>query len=153
MTRLVAWWRARTAREKILLQVCAALLFAVLLPVWAYHAAASYRASSTAALAGARTIQADVTRLARATAGAQSADSSLRGLATASAETAGLAIVRAESTQQDRLSIAFSPASSLKVYRWLDLMARRGVVIDRTLIVRVENGEDVEAQFELAAGL
>ncbi len=151
MTRLTAWWRARTARERLLLQVCAALVF-VLIPLLAYHGAASYRASSATALSSARGLQADVERLAKATGGAPdaNADGSLRGVATANAEVAGLSILRAESPQQDRLSIAFAPASSLKVYRWLDLMARRGVGIERTLIVRVENGEDVNAQFELA---
>jgi hypothetical protein len=48
------------------------------------------------------------------------------------------------------LRIAFTPANSVRVYRWIDLIVRHGLHISRTSIVRVEGSEEVRGEFELA---
>src|SRR5262245_37765226 len=95
---LVGWWRARSARERLLVRAAAFLIFAILLPLAAYQAAAHYRERAAADLAGARQVQANVARLAAqgppAPSGPAVSDDTLRGRALTYAQATGLTIGR-----------------------------------------------------------
>jgi type II secretory pathway component PulM len=150
MAQLGAWWRQRTRRERLMLQGLGVLAFAILAPLWAYQSAAAYRDGAGADLAEARVIKAQVGELAGDEAGSLNSDGSVRGVALAAAESLGLNVERVEVLAQNRLRITFAPANSVRVYRWLDLIVRHGLHVSRTSIVRVEGGEEVRGEFELA---
>jgi type II secretory pathway component PulM len=151
--QLIAFWRARTPRERRLLQAAAVLIFGVLGPLWAYQAAASYRAQSAAALAGAREVQANVRRLAAADRTHAlppiPTDGTLRGLVLALAQAEGLTLTRIEPAGPDRLRVTFEPADSIKLYRWIDAVSRRGAAVEQTTMRRVGPGEAVAGEFEV----
>lgn len=151
MEQLAIWWRARSGRERRLMQGAAILVLGVLLPAWAYLSAVSFRAEAAARLANARQIETQVARIAEASqtqsAGDSEADVSLRGRVLASAQAAGLTAARLEAASADRVRVSFEPASSLAVYRWIDSVSRSGAFVGRTTIVRVGDSELVEAEF------
>jgi type II secretory pathway component PulM len=151
---MVGWWRTRSSRERLLLQVAAFLIFAILVPFAAYQAAVRYRAGAAADLAGARQVQADVARLAaqgaRPASGAVASDGTLRGRAMANAEASGLTVARIEPQGAGRFLIVFEPADSLKVYRWIDSMSKSGVDVRRTSITRASAEGAVTAEFEIS---
>lgn len=152
MEQLQAWWRARTERERRLLQGAALLVFAVLLPIWAYFSVYTFRADAAARLASARQIEFQVQQIAVASrgnaGGAQAQDASLRARTLAAAQTAGL---RATQVQEGvgSVRIAFEPADSLAVYRWIDLVGRTGLFVSRSTIVRVAQSDLVGSEFEV----
>jgi type II secretory pathway component PulM len=152
---LIAFWRARTPRERRLLQGAAILVFGVLAPLWAYQSASAYRAHAAAALASARAVQGDVRRLAAAGAGVPlqeiASDGTLRGLAVALARANGLTVSRIEPAGPDRIRLALAPADSRKVYRWIDAVSRRGAAVEQTTMRRSGEGDEVIAEFEIAA--
>jgi type II secretory pathway component PulM len=150
MAQLGAWWRQRTRRERLMVRALGVLAFAILAPLWAYQSASAYRARAGADLAEARVIKAQVGELAGAETGSLTSDGTVRGVALAGAESLGLNVERVEVLSQDRLRIAFTPANSVRVYRWIDLIVRHGLHISRTSIVRVEGSEEVRGEFELA---
>lgn len=155
MEHVLAWWRARTARERTLLQGAGVLVFAVILPAWAYVSAASFRRDAAEELASARRVETQVARLAEAgaTAGAADAvgDTSIRGRALAAAQGASLVAQRVEPGGPDRVRIVFEPADSLAVYRWIDQVGRSGAIVTQSSIVRVGETDLVRAEFEVAA--
>lgn len=155
MEALAAWWRARTMRERRLIQLAALLIFGLLAPAWVYLVAADFRRDAAAELASARRIESQVARLAEASRAQgeapQNGDSSIRGRALAAAETARLAVASVEPSGPDRALIAFQPADSLAVYRWIETVGRRGVHVTKSSIVRVAESELVRAEFEVAA--
>jgi len=152
MAWLMSWWRQRTGRERLLLQVAAALIVA-LLPVALFAGASRYREAAAAELHAATKLGADIQwmRDHAPLVTAQEAEGGLRGAAIASAQQAGLTIARLEPAGPDRLRVAFAPANSVSIYRWLDAVGRRGVFVARTAITRRGDGDDVEAEFDLAA--
>jgi hypothetical protein len=101
-------------------------------------------------LAEARVIKAQVGELAGAETGSLTSDGTVRGVALSGADCLGLKVERVVVLAQDRLRIAFTPANSVRVYRWIDLIVRQGLHISRTSIVRVEGSEEVRGEFELA---
>lgn len=146
---LAAFWRGRTARERLLLQVAGALC-AIAAPLWGYGAAAQFRASAAADLAAAERLRVDIAALAAAA--PAGADATIRGKASAAAAASGLTIARIEPGAGDRVRIAFAPASSLSVYRWIDAVGRSGASVVETTIVRAGEGDVVAAEFEVATG-
>lgn len=153
LAQLSAWWRARTGREQRLLQGAAVVVFAILLPVWAYLSAAAFREAAATRLASARQIEAQVARIAEVSrshaAGAPTADASLRSRALAAAQAASLTPARVEANSGDRVRITFEPADSLAVYRWIDRVGRGGGYVARSTIVRVQDSDLVQAEFVL----
>jgi type II secretory pathway component PulM len=151
--QLAAWWRARTAREQLLLRGLIGLVFVVLLPLGAFQLASSYRASAAADLAAAQSLSAEVKRLENATARAgpplPQNDGSLQGLAFAAAKAHGLTIARVEPAGPERVRVIFEPAASTLIYRWFDAVARRGVAVSRSAIIRAGEGDLVTGEFEL----
>lgn len=155
MERAASWWRARTSRERLLLRATAAFVFAVLLPVWVYLAAAEMRADAAAQLEAARVVEAQVAQLAetsRAHAGAaEGNDGTVRGRALAAAQAIGLTAARVESNNADQVTIVFEPADSIAIYRWIEAVGRSGAYVNRTEIVRVNDTELVAATFDVSA--
>jgi type II secretory pathway component PulM len=152
IARLAAWWRSRTARERLIVGGAALFVFALILPLWAYQAAASFRARAAAELAAARAIEADVAKLSSAGAAAQApaSDGTLRGKAMAAAQAAGLSVLTIAPSGPDSLRVAFGPADSVAVYRWIDTMGASGAFVSSTTITRAGEGEAVTSEFEIA---
>lgn len=149
---LEAWWRARTPREHTLIKAAGVLVFAVLLPLWALQAASTYRAEAAQSLQAAQALAADVRALTNDQGGPAlpQNDGTPRGLAFAAAQALTLTVARVEPMGGDRVRIVFEPAASKPVFQWLDVMNRRGVLVARTQIVRVGEGDVVAAEFDLA---
>jgi type II secretory pathway component PulM len=154
MDQTAAWWRARTTRERLLLQASAILAFGVLLPLSAFQTANAYRVEARAALQDAQGLAADVKRIAAAS--AQGAppmpenDGTVRGIAFAAAQAHGLTVARVEPAGPDRVKIAFTPAQSVLVYRWFDTVTRRGLFISASSMTRAGEGGLVTAEFDVA---
>lgn len=150
---LAEWWRGRTGRERRLVQGAALLIFAVLIPAWAYLAAADFRREGAAELATARQVETQVAQLAqanRAQASApQSSDPSLNGRVVAAAQAAGLQPSRIEASAGS-VRVSFEQADSLAVYRWVALIGAGGAYVTRTAITRVADSEQVIAEFDVA---
>ncbi|MGE3248968.1 MAG: type II secretion system protein GspM [Hyphomonadaceae bacterium] len=153
MEQLNAWLAQRTARERLLLGGAAILVFAILLPLWAYQGAVSYNRDARNDLEAARAVEADVARITAAARAAPIAadDAGARGAALASARALDLRIGRIEARGGDAIAIVFEPADSLRIYRWIDAMARRGAFVRRTHITRIDE-TNVAAEFEAADG-
>lgn len=153
MEKALTWWRVRTAREQRLLQFVAILVFVIVLPVWAYVAAASYREAAATRLTSAQDIAQQVEVIAQASrdqaAAPQADDASARGRALAAAHAAGLTPARIEAVDPQRVRIAFEPADSLAIYRWIEAVGRSGAQVSRSAIVRVSDSDLVSAEFEV----
>lgn len=148
---IVSWWRARTMRERLLLQAAAVFVCAVLIPLAAYQGAARYRADAAADLAAARAVQQDVARLAAAgVTPAIAGDDTLRGIALALAAETGLTPERIEPAGPDNVRVTFAAADSLRVYRWMEGVGRHGVQLRSTALTRTGAGAQVVAEFSLA---
>jgi len=152
LEQIVSWWRARTSRERLMVQLLGGI-FAVALPLSAYQGAAGVRDRAAAALREAREVSAGVETLRQlgpAPAGVSN-EASLRSVALASAESLGLKASRVEPAGAGRLKIAFEAADSRIIYRWMDAMGKRGAFIVQTSIVRDGDKDLVLAQFEIGA--
>jgi type II secretory pathway component PulM len=152
--QMAAWWRARTGRERILLQTCAAVAFGLVLPLSLFQASDTYRKRSAAALESAQAIATDVKKVAASGAQAQTPvpenDGSMRGVAFAAAQAHGLTVARAEAIAADRLRLAFAPARSLLMYQWFETVTRRGYFISKSTMTRAGDGDLVSGEFEIA---
>lgn len=148
---LAAWWRGRTARERLILAGGGILVFLILLPLVAYQSASSFRHAAAAQLESARSLRADVARL-KALGPAPALSGDVRSLALESAQAVGLTPTRIEQRGGDQFVIVFEPAESLMAYRWIDLMGRGGALVQRTALARVGEDGVVSAEFEVAAG-
>ncbi|MGE0597329.1 MAG: type II secretion system protein GspM [Hyphomonadaceae bacterium] len=155
IAHLASWWRARTARERMLLQGAALFVLALLLPLASYNAALRFRAAAAAELSSAAEVRANVARLAEA-AGTEASsdfpgtDGTLRGLAMAAAEAEGMVVSRIDQAGPDRVRLSVAPVSSLAIYRWIDAVSRRGAFVSQTALVRSGEGDLVTAEMELA---
>jgi type II secretory pathway component PulM len=150
--QISAWWRARTPREQLLVRIAAILIFLICIPAWAYLGASAYRAEAAARLETARQVESQVALLAAADQGAAatpSDDPSLRGRLLAAAQTVGLTVSRVEASGPDGVRVAFEPADSVLVYRWVAIVGRSGAYVARSTIVRVDDSELVTAEFEV----
>jgi type II secretory pathway component PulM len=155
METALAWWRERTSREQLLLRIAAVLIFAIVLPLLAYQAAAQYRSDAADNLAAAQRIERDVARLAAAgppPAPIPGGEGGVRALAMAHAQAEGLTIARIEPRSAGRFLFVFEPAHSRRAYRWIDAMARAGAAVRRTSLVRTGEDGSVAAEFEVEAG-
>jgi type II secretory pathway component PulM len=152
--RLGAWWRARTRRERLLLQFCAGLALCVAAPLWLFSAAAGFRDGAAGALAQAedarRGVQALSASGARRGPPMPAHDGSLNGLAFAAAAAHGLTIERVEGASADRLRVVFAAAADRAVFAWLDEIARAGVSAPRSALVRAGANGLIRAEFDLA---
>jgi general secretion pathway protein M len=150
---LTAWWRQRTGRERLLIQIAAALV-ALMIPMLLFAGAVRFKEAAEAELAAAQSVAKDVQWLAEQAPRVTVAEveGGLQGAAIAAAEQSGVAIARIELSGPDRLRVVFVPANSLAIYRWIDAVGRRGGFVVRSAIVRRGDGDEVEAEFELAAG-
>jgi type II secretory pathway component PulM len=153
MDALADWWRALTDRERSLLRFAGILLFGVLLPAWAYLAASGFRDEAAARLASARQIEAQVARIVdasrRQAAAPQGEDGSARARAVAAAQAAGLVPARIEAIGADGVRIAFEPADSLVVYRWMGMVGVSGAFVVRSSIVRIADSDLVHSEFDV----
>lgn len=156
ITQLAAWWRARTSRERWLLQAAGVLVFALILPAWIYLSATAFRegAASERARASLMSDQLDQLRQAAQAQGGQTlgADGTLRDRALEAANANGLATAALEAAGPDRIRASFENADSLAVYRWIEAMGRRGAYLSRTTMTRVGESDLVNAEFEVAEG-
>lgn len=155
MEAVAEWWSARSGREQRLIQIAGALIFVIVLPAWIYLAAADFRADAAARLNSARQVERQVAQLtaaSQAQANApEGADVSLRGRVLAAAQAMNLSAARVEEAGADRVRIAFQPADSLSVYRWIEAVGAGGAYVSRTTILRIGDSEQVNAEFEVSA--
>lgn len=157
MEQLATWWRARTERERLLLQVGLVLLLVIALPLLLLQSANAYRARAGADLASASSLLTQVQTYAAARAqpaqgGAPSSDGTPRGEAVATAQALGLTISRIEASGADRARVVFEPGDSRAMLRWLERMTRAGIDVRATRMLRVSGSESVQAEFEIGGG-
>ena len=153
MSALAAWLRARTPRERLLLQIAAGLLFAILLPVWAYLTAANFRNEAGTDLANARRIASQVELLSESRqAQGGGGTGSVRERTLAAAQATGLTPTRLEDAGADRLRVVFQAADSVAVYRWVEAVGRRGALVSGSAITRIGSSDQVNAEFEVTLG-
>lgn len=146
-----AWWAARTSRERRVLEIAAVFVLAVLLPLWAYLGARTYRAEAADELARALALEADIGQLRAAgaiSAGATGADAAEARAASAAAQ-AGLTVARVETSGQLRARVIFEAADSVRVYQWVAAAARQGLAVNAARITRTGQGDLVNAEFEV----
>jgi type II secretory pathway component PulM len=151
MEQIAAWWGARTARERKLMQGAALFVLMILTPAWAFLSAMQFRDEGAARLAAARAVQADVARLAESAVAAPGEGGTLRERVLALAQANGVAPHALEAADEARVRVAFAPADSLMIYRWVDAVGRTGAVVSRSAIVRVDESDLVTAEFEVVA--
>ena len=157
MEELASWWRARTERERVILQAAIVLLFVILAPLLVLQSANAYRARAAADLVSAQSLLKDVqtyaaTRSAPAPGGGSVSDGTPRGEAVATAQAIGLTVSRIETTGPDRARVVFEAGDSRAMLRWLERMTRAGVEVRATRMVRVSGGDAVQAEFEIGGG-
>lgn len=152
--QLAAWWRARTARERYLMQIALLLVCAVLAPAWAYSSAVTFRAEAAARLSSARAVSADVDALSQAMRAQRAtpiaADGSIRDRVLATASEIGLEIARLEPAGANRFRVVLQPADSLAVYRWIEALGLSGAFVSRTTLARVDETNLVTGEVEVA---
>ena len=149
MEQLSHWWRARTARERKLIQGATLFVLMILMPAWAYLSAAQFRDAGAARLAVARAVQADVARLAEAGVAAPGEGGGLRARVLNLAQANGLSPQVLEAGDSARVQVVFAPADSVLIYRWIDAVGRTGAVVSRSAIVRVSESDLVAAEFQV----
>jgi type II secretory pathway component PulM len=148
MNLLAAWWRARSSRERLLMRGAAVLALAVLAPSWAYLAADRYRAEGAVRVQEASQIANQVEDLERIGAAAGRPDASLQEKLLAAAGAHGLSPPRFEAAAPERVTVVFAASDANLVQRWMGDAAMRGVLMTRTVIVRVGESNLVDAEFE-----
>lgn len=153
MARLGEWWRARTRRERLLLQIAAVFVCVFVLPGWVYFGVSAYRTASANELAAAREISAHVTRLGEQVRAQRASfvgvDGSVRERALVAAQESALTIARFEDAGVDRVRVIFEAAGSVAVYSWVEAVGRRRIAVVRSTIVRLGESEQVNAEFEI----
>jgi type II secretory pathway component PulM len=152
---VVTWWRARTPRERVLLQVAAALLFAVALPLAANQQASAYRARAIADRVAAQELVRQVEALAT-TVDVTNLTSPIQGtpqeVAQTIAQSLGLAILVVEPVNDNKIRIRFAPANPLALMRWIEQITRNGITISASSMTRQGDTELVEGQFDVTLG-
>lgn len=154
MESMNAWWNARTPRERHILRLAGLFVCGVLIPGWLYFTAYDYRNHAAARYAEAREIAGKVERIAateRIRPAPGSVSTSMRDRVLAAAQSHGLSAARVEEIGADALRVAFEPADSLAVYRWIDQVNRDGDAVAMSTIMRVSGSELVTAEFEVRA--
>ncbi len=152
MESLVAWWRARTPRERKLIQRAMLFLVTILLPASMFMSAARFREDASASLEAARRVQVDVARLREAGAtGTSAGDATVRERVLSLAQANGLTPQTIEAADAARVRVTFSSADSMLIYRWMEALGRTGAMVSRSGIVRVEDSDLVIAEFEVMA--
>ena len=153
MGALAAWFRSRTAREQLLLQLAAFIVIVGGGLFWGWHAAAAFRDSAASDLASAQQLRADIGRLEEAsvpTAAPVASDGTPRGAATAIAAQVGLSPTYVEPEGPTGVRIAFGPSASSSVYAWVNAVERSGLVVTRIAMVRAGAGDVVLADASVA---
>ncbi|MEZ6031028.1 MAG: type II secretion system protein GspM [Hyphomonadaceae bacterium] len=153
---IVAWFRSRTPREQVLLQVAA---FVVVIGgglTWGYQAASAYRAEAASDLASAQQLRDDVARLSAqasdpAAVVPAASDGTARGAASAIATQFGLSLSLIEPDGPTGVRVTFSPAAARAIYGWVDAVERSGLAVTRISLVRVGEGDLVQADATLSA--
>lgn len=147
---LATWWRARTERERLLLSVTLWLALVIAAPLAVWQAAASFRAEAGAQLARAESLRDLVQRLDPALVGGppQTGDT-LQALVRQEASERQLRLARVEPAGPDRVRFVFEPGDSLAVLTLIDALTRAGLAIDRTSLVRVNDGTEVAAELDV----
>lgn len=154
MAQLGAWWRARTRRERLFLQIAAAFVCVFILPGWIYLSASAYRAGAAHELAAAREISAEVARIGEQArlqrASFAGVDGAVRDRALAAAQESALSIARFEEAGADRVRVVFEGVSSVALYRWVEAAGQKRIAVTRSAITRIGESDQVNAEFEIA---
>lgn len=153
MGALGNWFRSRTVREQLLLQVAAFILIVGGGLFLAWQAASGYRAAAASDLASAQQIRADIAKLGATPAPAAApvaSDGTTRGAATAIAAQVGLAPTHVEPEGPTGVRISFGPSASSSVYAWVEGVERSGLVVTRIALVRAGAGDVVQADASVA---
>lgn len=153
----MAWWRARQPRERLLLQILAWLIVA-LIPLAALQTAHTYRSQMSAELAAAQALQRDVSGLIAAPGGqAQAwpaaAASGLSSLVQAGAQHYGLTLQTVEAMGEAQVQVVAAPADSERLYQFLRALLRRGVTATHVAMTRVGDGDTVAGVFVFTRGV
>jgi len=154
MAQLAAWWRARTRRERLLLQIAAVFVCVLVLPGWIYLSASAYRAAAANELAAARALSTEVARLGEQVRAQRAnfigVDGSVRDRALAAAQEGALTIARFEETGPGRVRVVFESVSSVALYGWVGAVGQRRIAVTRSSITRLGESDQVNAEFEIA---
>lgn len=153
---VTSWFRTRTPREQLLMQVAAFVIVIGGGLAWVYQTATAYRAEAASDLASATQLREDVERLAALNAGPGAVapaafDGTPRGAATAIAAQFGLAPSTIEPDGPTSVRISFAPAPSRSIYSWIDAIERSGLVVTHLSIVRAGDGDLVRGDASLSA--
>jgi type II secretory pathway component PulM len=148
---VASWWRARTPRERLLISIAGWLLFIVAAPLMVWQSASAYRQDAEAALSRAMGLQAEVARLDPAlVAQAPNQRGTPQEIILAQATGLGSTIAQVEETGPGRIRVRFAPSDSLAVLTLIDQVTRAGLTVDRTALVRADEGGLVQAELELS---
>lgn len=153
MESALSWWRARTERERVLLQVMTALVFFISIPLLLLHSAGAYRLRATSDLASSERLLTEVEAYAasrsRMALEGPAGDGTPRGEALAIAAGLQLTIARLEPAGPERWRVFFGPADSRALLQWVDRLARAGVETHAARMIRVGDADAVEGEFEI----
>jgi type II secretory pathway component PulM len=144
------WFRGRTAREQLLLQLAVFLVIGVGGAFLAHQAASGFRSSAASDLVSANALRTDVTRLSTVLAASPSApplesDGTPRGVGSAAASRWGLKTAHIEPAGPSAIRVTFDPAPASAIFQWVDAVEHAGLVVTRIALVRAGEGDLVTA--------
>ena len=150
IAELLNWFRSRTAREQVLLQLAAFVCIGIGGAFLFYQAASGFRSSATAELAGASALRSDVSRLSALlaktpTAAPPPSDGTVRGIVSATAAHWGLGVAGLEPAGPTAIRVRFEPAAASAVLQWVDTAEHAGLLVTRVSLVRAGEGDLVRA--------
>jgi general secretion pathway protein M len=137
--RLKVYWDARSERERGLLAIMFALLFAVILwfgivaPLRSARVEAGERLDRATIVSGRISARADALRHAIRTTAPPLATSLAVTVGTAATE-AGFTPSRMAPQGDDRVDVALSSAKSQALFPWLATLAQRGIFVEKSAI-------------------
>lgn len=156
---IAAYWRERTARERILLAAAGGLTAVLVLWQLMLSPLLGERAAAQAAFESADAALMDVRRslsvlgAVEDTAGVATRTGSLRAVVSNSANQFGLAIARIQPGEEGEISVSLENAQAAALFRWLrDLRDTHGVVVRDASLRRSDRDVVVRARLVLAAG-
>jgi type II secretory pathway component PulM len=144
------WWRARTGRERLLVSITLWLSLVIAVPLLVWQGAASYRVEAAARLARAESLRDLVARLDPALVRRDPlVGDNLQAFVRQEAAARRLRLARVEQAGPGHSRFIFEPGDSLAVLTLIDALTQAGLTIDRTRLVRMNDGAAVAAELDV----
>ena len=140
IAQVETWWQGRSARERNLLAVLAALLvlmigwFGIIAPLDRSLASARLRLDTAVLTRGRVLSAAEAMRQARRRASGPAAAAGLTDIVAQSATAAGLVTSRLDMQGEDRVAVALATARSQAFFIWLRALDAEGVIVDHLTV-------------------